>query len=714
MTWILGRGVLAGRRSHSHPWGSPSFLINFQGVSNGPYFSTMISIDTETTGLWWQHETVAFAIGIDNNGEYTSHYLPVDPHTREVIGGWSSELKKQIRDYLSGSDPVVFQNANFDLKALCRAGIIDWQEPSNPEFWGNIIELSHLMHLHDSTDARSKSSLKTLAPKYLGGNYQSEQELGRIIRRCRIFLRNRDSGWQLSSTDTLPQAPANSEFWKSDMWLPAAMSAWDPQDELAAKLGEDYARLPHLIDKYLKDDCQYTRELAEGFLSILYARHTPEELDKLMLMNRDLFPAVWQMEIQGIPVDRDKLAESIKVCKEWVGRCHRECQRISGIQVKTFTPAIKRDILFNQFGLEATELTETGLAKTDQKTLRQIKDSNIPDRADKFLRWDLAKSKYATKERYLSSYQRMIQLASRVPYNHQFKAGAWYLFPNLKSTGTGTTRFAGSNPNSQNIEKPEDKTDAKDDVSQLLAQSPSMRAVFGPQTDRWWYLVDYSQLQLRIFATATRDPALIQAFEDGHDFHDFMGRVIFELPESQSLSARQRRVAKNVNFAFVFGASEKKIDATANKSGLYGYLMQCFPNAKEFIEQTKALIAQEGLVYTLGGYPLHIPLRDNPWGGQSYAAHMGVNYIIQGTEGELVKRAMALTYNYLRVHYPAGKLVMQIHDELIFDAPARTPTRHIAKLCELMNQAGKELGINSPVSPEVCKRNFAEKEALEL
>ena len=57
---------------------------------------------------------------------------------------------------------------------------------------------------------------------------------------------------------------------------------------------------------------------------------------------------------------------------------------------------------------------------------------------------------------------------------------------------------------------------------------------------------------------------------------------------------------------------------------------------------------------------------------------------------------------------------MQIHDELIFDAPARTPTRHIAKLCELMNQAGKELGINSPVSPEVCKRNFAEKEALEL
>ena len=675
----------------------------------------MISIDTETTGLWWQHQTVAFAIGIDIDGQYESHYLPVDPHTRKTLGNWPKEVKEKIRSYLFGNNPVIFQNANFDLKALAKAKIIKWEEPEDPAFWNNIIELGHLMHLHDSTDARSKSSLKTLAPKYLGGNYQSEQELGRIIRRCRIFLRNRDSNWKISSVDTLPQAPVNSEFWKSDMWLPRAMAAWEPQDELADKLGEDYVRLPHLIDEYLKDDCRYTRELTEGFLSILYSRHTPDELDRLMIMNRDLFPAVWQMEIQGIPVNQQKLKESIKVCKEWVARCHRECQRISKVELKTFTPAIKRAILFDKFGLEATELTETGLAKTDQRTLKHIKEGNIPDRADKFLRWDLAKSKYATKERYLSSYQRMIQQASMVPYSFRFKqSSTWYLFPNLKSTGTSTTRFSGANPNSQNIEKPEDKTTAGDDVSQLLAQSPSMRAVFGPESDHWWYLIDYSQLQLRIFAAATGDPALIQAFEDGHDFHDFMGRVIFELPESKPLTARQRRVAKNVNFAFVFGASEKKIDATADKTGLYGYLMECFPNAKEFIEQTKALIAQEGLVYTLGGYPLHIPLRDNPWGGQSYAAHMGVNYIIQGTEGELVKRAMALTYNYLRVHYPAGRLVMQIHDELIFDAPASTPTRHITKLCKLMEQAGKELGINSPVSPEVCKHNFAEKETLEL
>lgn len=131
---------------------------------------------------------------------------------------------------------------------------------------------------------------------------------------------------------------------------------------------------------------------------------------------------------------------------------------------------------------------------------------------------------------------------------------------------------------------------------------------------------------------------------------------------------------------------------------MYQLLVHLFPNAHAFIEETKALIKRQGFVTTFGDYPL--ALRDyfnKHTGTIEKAAHAGVNYIVQGTEGVIVKRAMSLCDTYLSTHYPDGRIALQVHDELDFEVPARIPKHHVRNLKSLMEQAASDYGIHAPV-----------------
>jgi DNA polymerase-1 len=213
---------------------------------------------------------------------------------------------------------------------------------------------------------------------------------------------------------------------------------------------------------------------------------------------------------------------------------------------------------------------------------------------------------------------------------------------------------------------------------------------------------DYSQLQLRIFAHITEEQEMIDAFVHGWDAHDFVARKIFNVPDSEKPTKSQRRIAKNVNFGFIFGASPKKIEKTAGIPGLWDTVLELFPNAHAFIEETKDLINHTGIVNTMGDYPLQLKMQTNQWSGAvEPAAHAGVNYIVQGSEGVIVKRAMRLCDDYLSSEFPEGRIVLQIHDELVFEMPKRFPKKHAFELAKCMEQAASELGLHAPVEPEL-------------
>jgi DNA polymerase-1 len=156
-------------------------------------------------------------------------------------------------------------------------------------------------------------------------------------------------------------------------------------------------------------------------------------------------------------------------------------------------------------------------------------------------------------------------------------------------------------------------------------------------------------------------------------------------------------------FGVLFGASERKIDATAGQPGMYKLLLSLFPSAHAFIEETKLSINQIGYVETLGGYPLELKSHVNKWTGrEEKAAHAGVNYIIQGAEGVIVKHAMKLCDDYLISEYPQGRIALQVHDELIFEFPCNPPKKHVFALTNLMESAAEKYGIIAPVEADVC------------
>jgi DNA polymerase I-like protein with 3'-5' exonuclease and polymerase domains len=682
----------------------------------------MISLDSEATGLWPQADTEAFAFGYyTGEEEYTEYVRDIDPYTRKPTEPWDKKTKNDLRDRVETEDAVIMQNANYDTRMLCKSEIIDWREPCNPDWWRNIVELQDFMHLHHSPDADFKGSLKKLSAMYLDGSvYESEDELDRIVQRCRTFARTRLDGWKTARQETIPQAKSSSsrdatKWHKMDMWLPRAIRKHVPEHDLIDYFDEDFCVLKTVMSDYLREDCVNTLELFKGFFSTLSERHG-DDLQSLLQMNREIAPVIWSMEVDGVSVNTSAIDDAINCCEEWIEKTQRICFRLG--KIDSFKPKVLRKALFETFDLKPVLYTEekrepSTSAKAIPKLKEQCEERGLK-KANTFLSNLLAHGKYLKKKQYLEGYKRVTSTSASVPY--ELETSDDRVFTSLKATGTGTTRFVCYDPPLQTIEKGSNPyEDDFPDVAALLDKSPKLRAMFTPPKDYWWFPIDYSQLQLRVFAAATGDPTLIQSFEDGYDFHTFMAMAIFDIPPGQEPTSSQRRIAKNVNFGFIFGSSEKKIDQTAGKPGLMKYVLKMFPGAHEFIKETKESIAQDGVVYTLGGYPLHIPLSPNPWNGElSYAAHRGVNYIVQGTEGEIVKKAMYLTHNYLTKNYPEARLVLQIHDEIIFQTPAKPPKKHLRNICRLMETAGRYSNVKTPVDVELCRNNLATKTKVVL
>lgn len=313
--------------------------------------------------------------------------------------------------------------------------------------------------------------------------------------------------------------------------------------------------------------------------------------------------------------------------------------------------------------------------------------------------------KAVTAISYLTGYVHAAEPIT--PVEQQQDADAYgRLYPSLNPYGTRSTRYSGSNPNGQNISK---GGKGKKGLEWLKTKQFSLRSVFGPAPGREWWRFDYHQIQLVIFAILCGDEQMVQAAHDGKDFHTFMACKIFdyteeefaELPKSRQSYCRD--IAKTVNFAFIFGAQEEKLNRTANMSGLYAILQNVFPAAVEFLERTEWEVRRQGRVYTPGGYRLYIP---------EDKAYSGVNYKVQGAEGEIVKRAQYGVAAYLE---QAGfqspldfYMTLYVHDELVFDSKAGFGISQAGSIVSIMNDAALSFGMPAQAECELCADNWAD------
>jgi len=675
----------------------------------------MISIDTETTGLWFKHGCQTFAVGVYDGEKFFSANVPIDPLRRQRATPFRQGVINNIRQKFDNADLVCMHNSSFDLKALCEINVFNISEPSTPDFWEKIIDSTILAHLHHNTD---KKSLKELAKQYLDVDYQSEKILDKLVTRCRAFVRARAPEWRIAQHEnrhpSLIPAGSKAEWGKMDMWLPEAVRSHFSVKELEDYFcyegtGKKKVRTEFNIDtlrtcvlQYLKDDCVYAYELSQGMMSSIIEEHG-EQAVALLDINNQVRHIVWKMENAGIALHSSEWLDAANVCRENISYLSKLCTEASGID--EFTPTNLKLLLYDHWGIPCPKKTKTGGDSTDADALIKIKkecDDNDFEQGSVFLRYLLALRKYTKKLEYLESYKRA-SVTSRV-------------YPSMNIVGTATVRFSSSDPNEQNISKIQNPfEDSFQDVSTLLEHSPHLRSVFGPENGNWWLSNDYNQLQLRIAAVVTEDDEMIEKLNKGYDAHDITARRIFKLPDNVSPSKIQRRIAKNVNFGFLFGASPKKIEQTAGVPGLWDIVMEMLPNAHRYIERVKEQIKSDAYVTTLGGYPLDVPLKLNKWKGtMDKAAHAAVCYIIQGSEGVIVKRAMRLCDDYLVQFYPEGRIAMQVHDEINFEMPARFPKKHARNLQSLMESAASEYGVYAPVKAELVTHSWSAGKDLVL
>lgn len=695
------------------------------------------AIDTETTGVDFFHGCRPFFISIAReDGVINSRQWQVDPKTRMPLV--PVDDKQWLWDELHNpADTLLMHNAKFDMRA-CHTILPDMHVR-------DVFDRVHDTLLkHHCLDSSESHKLKDAALKYGSVPDDDQQDLKEAVNKARTFAKK--LGWAVASKHTLPlqKAAPKDGWWVVDMWLPAAYMAWyweqSGDDDYAPpecwENPEDAHFWWRACGIYCDRDTVRTLVLDNIFQEALNA----ERLNEVYEERRRLLPVVYEMEQRGITLDLHQVEREIVRCEIETDRYGK----IAGTLLKRpkFNPRSDKqlqDALFNQLGLPVIKTTEAGNPSTDKDVMSDLLAAVVDDadtdfsavlpqksaaavRNHKKLCHDViinvvTAKKHHTAISYLDGYKRaartvrefpkgvtepchgsflpthlMMEL-SQLPIEARMMAGLWsMLHQSCNITGTATTRFSSNNPNMQNVGK--GKEAFIDEIKQIVAEL-TLRKVFGPAPWREWWAVDGKQLQLVIFAYVSQQKQMIAALERGEDLHDFVQRVVFGAKYDPADDG-QRRIAKAVNFGRIFGAGDSKIEMTARMPGLCAMLDERLPGIKKFMAKNSAHAIRKGYVEA-AGYRLVVP---------PDAPHAATNYIVQGWEGRIVQRAMLYWDEYIRANCPNAFMTIQVHDEIIVDFPKGEGDYHIAALCDLFRQAGRELSVPCDVDAKYIESRW--------
>jgi DNA polymerase-1 len=242
-----------------------------------------------------------------------------------------------------------------------------------------------------------------------------------------------------------------------------------------------------------------------------------------------------------------------------------------------------------------------------------------------------------------------------------------------------TGRLSSSDPNLQNIPI---RTQEGRRIRQAFIAPPGYRIV----------AADYSQIELRIMAHLSGDERLLHAFATNIDIHTATAAEIFGVPPDE-VSGEQRRNAKAINFGLIYGMSafglarQLGIERNAAQQYIELYFAR-YPGAKEFMDRTRQQARDQGYVETIFGRRLYLPdINARQQQRRQYAERAAINAPMQGTAADIIKRAMLLTDDWLRRSDIEAKMIMQVHDELVFEVAAGAVAESVAGIERCMKAA---------------------------
>jgi DNA polymerase-1 len=402
------------------------------------------------------------------------------------------------------------------------------------------------------------------------------------------------------------------------------------------------------LDRLLPDDQPAAAADAAGLL----ARKTREELERrgqLALyddVELPLAPVLASMERVGIALDPEALREISIEVDAAVERLQAEIFALAGEEFNLGSPQQLGRILFDKLGLPAGRQNKTGYA-TGADVLQSLARS-FPVAA-KVLEWrEVSK----LKSTYIDVLPTLVDANGRI---HTI----------FNQTATATGRLSSTNPNLQNIP-------VRSELGRRIR-----KAFVAPSDDRVLLAADYSQIELRLMAHLSGDEAMRAAFHEGQDIHDFTARRIFDVGPFAEVDPNQRRMAKSVNFGLLYGMSDfglaqrLEIDRGTARAMTEAYFER-FPGVRGYIDRCLEEARERGYVETLLGRRRYMPdLRSKNYTLRAAAEREATNAPLQGSAADLMKLAMVRLDRRLNGAGLDAVMLLQIHDELIFEVALR-------------------------------------------
>jgi len=431
---------------------------------------------------------------------------------------------------------------------------------------------------------------------------------------------------------------------------------------------------------YAAEDADITLQLHK----ILKPRLVLEKMTEFYeTIERPLAPIIADMEFNGVKIDPSALKEMSQEFAKKLADLESEIHQIAGHAFNIGSPKQLSQVLFEEMSLEGGKKTKTGTWSTSADILEALATQGHVI-VEKVLEWrQLSKLK--------STY------TDALPEAINPKTGR--LHTSFAMTGTNTGRLSSSNPNLQNIP-------IRTDYGRRI------REAFIPEKGYKLLSIDYSQVELRLVAELAGIKALHDAFRDGVDIHAMTASQVFDIPLDQ-MTAEIRRQAKAINFGIIYGISgfglSKQLGCSPAEANDYikQYLSR-FPELDAFMEKSKEYAREHGYIKTYYGRKCYIRgINDKNGAIRQFAERQAINAPLQGTAADIMKRAMNQIPEALKKSGLNARMLLQVHDELMFEVPESEMEATEKLVKGIMESAGEGLGV--PLEAEAgWGKNWAE------
>jgi DNA polymerase-1 len=417
-------------------------------------------------------------------------------------------------------------------------------------------------------------------------------------------------------------------------------------EELIGKKGKNQKSMrdvdPDIIAEYAAEDADVTLQLKEVFEPKLKETGTDKLFNEIEM---PLVPVLANMEAEGVKLDTKALAEFSKKLEQEIEKIQVEIYEMAGVEFNIASPKQLGEVLFEKLVISSKpKKTKTGQYSTGEDVLVKLKHRHPI--IELILEY---RSLTKLKNTYVDALPNLVNQ----------RDGRLHTSYNQAVAATG--RLSSNNPNLQNIPI-------------RTERGREIRKAFIPRNKEYILLAaDYSQIELRIIAHLSKDKGLVEAFQNGMDIHTATASKVYGVAPDM-VTKEMRRNAKMVNFGIIygisaFGLSERLGIPRKEAAEIINNYFEQYPGVKAYMEKSIQFAREHGYVETILGRRRYLPdINSANSVVRGYAERNAINAPIQGSSADMIKVAMINVFNQMRKQNLRSKMILQVHDELVFDA----------------------------------------------